>query len=127
MSRRAIFVIPVFVVVTHATGALAQSDEAPCPVAVANLFRAQSWLPPPLPPPPPPPPQAPPLPFVYLGQIQEGKGIAVFLGKQQQTLIVRAGETVDTNYRVEEVTPTLATFVFLPLGEKQQLPLRNTP
>jgi hypothetical protein len=25
------------------------------------------------------------------------------------------------------VTPTLATFVFLPLGEKQQLPLRNTP
>ena len=108
-------------------GAAATDDDAPCPVAVVDLFRAQSWLPPPLPPPPPPPPQAPPLPFVYLGQMVDGNRIAVFVAQQQQTLIVHAGDTIGDSYHVDSVTPSLATFTFLPLGEKQQLPLRTAP
>ena len=102
-------------------------DKPVCPVAAANLFRAQSWLPPPSPPPPPPAPKAPPLPFVYLGQIDEGDRIAVFLGQQQRTLIVRSGDAIDGNYRIESVTPTSATFIYLPLGEQQQLMLRSKP
>lgn len=102
-------------------------EKTACQVAAANIFRAQSWLPPPPPPPPPPAPRAPPLPFVYLGQIDEGDRIAVFLGQQQRTLIVRSGDTVDGIYRVESVTPTGATFLYLPLGEQQQLILRSKP
>lgn len=102
-------------------------EKAACPVAAANIFRAQSWLPPPPPPPPPPAPTAPPLPFVYLGQIDEGDRIAVFLGQQLRTHIVRSGDTIDGTYRIESVTPTSATFIYLPLGEQQQLMLRSKP
>lgn len=105
----------------------AQQEKVACQVAAANIFRAQSWLPPPPPPPPPPAPRAPPLPFVYLGQIDEGERIAVFLGQQQRTLIVRSGDAIDGTYRVESVTPTSASFIYLPLGEQQQLLLRSKP
>lgn len=98
-----------------------------CPVAAANIFRTQSWLPPPPPPPKPPPPKAPPLPFVYLGQILEGEQISVFLGHQQRTLIVHSGDTIDGTYRIESISPTSATFLYLPLGEQQQLILRSRP
>lgn len=98
-----------------------------CPAAAANLFRAQSWLPPPPPPPPPPKPQAPPLPFTYLGHLAEDKGIALFLGRQQRTLIVRTGDSIDGTYRVDAITAQRAVFTYLPLDIQQPLILRNRP
>jgi hypothetical protein len=120
---------PVILMLIAGAGmaAAAPQEKANCQVAAANVFRAQSWLPPPPPPPPPPAPKAPPLPFVYLGQIDEAGRIAVFLGQQQRTLIVRSGDTIDGTYRIESVTPTGATFLYLPLGELQQLILRSKP
>lgn len=98
----------------------------PCPVAAANLFAARSWQPP-----PPPrklePPKAPPLPFTYLGQLEEESGIALFLGRGESNLIVRRGDLIDNKYRVEDVTPVRATFVFLPLKQAQHLTLRARP
>jgi hypothetical protein len=96
-------------------------------VASANLFPVQNWLPPPPPPRKPEAPKAPPLPFKYLGQLQEDRGIALFLQRGNMTLVVRAGETVEGSYRVEKVIPTQATFIYLPLNESQQLPLRTQP
>ncbi|MBI4996106.1 MAG: secretion system X translation initiation factor [Rhodocyclales bacterium] len=125
MKRATAFVLLLIAGGSPAAGV--PQDKAACEVAAANLFRAQSWLPPPPPPLPPPAPKVPPLPFVYLGQIDEGDRIAVFLGHQQRTLIVRSGDTIDGSYRVESVTPTGATFLYLPLGELQQLILRSKP
>jgi hypothetical protein len=106
--------------------AVAAPDQASRPVAAANLFPAQNWLPPPVIR-KPEPPKAPPLPFKYLGQLQEDRGIALFLERGNMTLVVRAGETVDGAYHVEKVTPTQATFIYLLLNESQQLALRTQP
>jgi hypothetical protein len=122
LAMIAVLLTPAIVVAADGGG-----DRSLCPVAAANLFKARSWLPPPPLPPKPPPPKAPPLPFVYLGQMEEGGRIALFLGRAQGTLIVRAGDGIDGLYRVEEVLPTRATFVYLPLNEQQQLTLRSRP
>lgn len=98
-----------------------------CAVAAANLFRAQSWQPPPPPPAPPEKPKAPPLPFTYLGHLVEDKGIALFLGRQQRTLIVRAGDVIDGTHRVDAVSAQRAVFTYLPLDIQQPLILRNRP
>lgn len=108
-------------------GMACAAEEPPCPVAAANLFPSQSWQPPPPPPRPPEPPRAPPLPFAYLGQLDEGGSIALFLGKQQRTLVVRAGDTIDGSYRIDSITPQRAMFTYLPLDIQQPLILRNKP
>jgi hypothetical protein len=110
-----------------APAAAAEPTTAPCTVVAANLFPSRSWLPPPPPPRKPEPPKAPPLPFTYMGQLQEEGGIALFLGRDKRTLIVRRGDLVEGSYRVEDVTPLRATFVFLPLDQRQHLTLRTRP
>jgi len=78
-------------------------------------------------PPPPPPPMAPPLPFVAMGSISgedvTGNQPIAFLQQQDRLLIVRAGESVGGNWRVEAITPQRIEFVYLPLMQRQSLPL----
>jgi hypothetical protein len=107
--------------------AMAEPPSEPCPVAAANLFAGRSWLPPPPPPRKPEPPKAPPLPFTYLGQLEEEGSIAVFLRRGDSNLVVRRGDVIDNKYRVDDVTPMRATFVFLPLKQAQHLTLRTRP
>jgi hypothetical protein len=114
---------------TCACAVMAQ-EPSTCPAAVANLFPVQSWQPPPPPPPPPrkpEPPKAPPLPFKYLGQLQEDRGIVLFLEHGKLTLVARAGETVAGNWRIEKITPTQAVFNYQPLDQSQTLTLRTRP
>ena len=89
----------------------------------ANAFAAHSWLPP-VPKakaaPPPPPPQAPPLPFVYLGKMQEGTAVTVFVSLAGRNHVLHAGDTV-AGYRVDSISPNDMTLVYLTLGEKQRL------
>lgn len=109
---------------------VAAQDLPACPAAVANLFPVQTWQPPPPPTPPPrkpEPPKAPPLPFKYLGQLQEDRGIVLFLEHGKLTLVARAGETVAGNWRIEKIMPQQATFTYLPLDQSQQLTLRTRP
>lgn len=88
-----------------------------------DLFPPRSWRPPPPPPAKPPPPSAPPLPFQYMGKLEEGGQTLVFLSQQQRTLAVRQGETVDGVYRVDRISPESIVFVYLPLKQKQSLQL----
>jgi hypothetical protein len=74
-------------------------------------------------PPPPPPPQAPPLPFLYLGKLAEGDNTTVFLSMGDRNLVVRTGDVIDNNYRVEEVTDAAVVMTYLPLTMKQTLPI----
>lgn len=88
-----------------------------------DIFGSKSWVPPP--PPvkagPPPPPLPPPLLFKYLGKVMEGDETRVFLSLSDRNYIVKQGESIDSRYRVDEVSEQMITFTYLPLGAKQVL------
>ena len=93
----------------------------------ANLFAARSWQPPP---PPPraaaavqdlPPPVAPPLPYRYLGRMEDGGRVTVFLGEGAQTVrVVRQGDQL-SDYRIDEINAQGMRLTYLPLQQPQQL------
>jgi hypothetical protein len=72
---------------------------------------------------PPSPPQAPPLPFSYMGKLAEGNTTTVFLTTGDRNLVVRPGDVIDNNYRLEEVTDTTVVLTYLPLTVKQTIPI----
>ncbi|MBA4143099.1 MAG: secretion system X translation initiation factor [Nitrosospira sp.] len=89
-----------------------------------DIFRQQSWAPPPpspssLKPPPPPPP--PPLQFKYLGKVTAGDETQVFLALAERNYIVKPGDTVNSQYRMDEVNDHSITFTYLPLNATQTL------
>lgn len=90
---------------------------------LADLMPAHSWQPPPPPvaaAPPAPPPSAPPLPFRYLGRLEEGAQVAVFLADGTQTRVVRQGDRL-AQYRIDDITPQGMRLTYLPLNETQRL------
>jgi hypothetical protein len=87
---------------------------------IIDPFRNKSWYVAP-PPPPPPKPVAPPLPFQYLGKLNDDGQICVFLNHQDKYLIARTGDVIDGIYRVEEIAGSRMTFLYQPLKEKQVL------
>lgn len=92
-------------------------------------FAGKSWYVPPPPPPPvkvavqePPKPTAPPLPFGYMGRMQEEGGAAVvYLTQGARAYTVKQGDTLDGTYRVDEISRTRVTLTYLPLDIKQTL------
>jgi len=107
--------------------------------AAADLFAAHDWQPPAPPPAPvvevaaaPPPPRvAPPLPFRYLGRLEEPDGsVAVFLlrsGQERQPIVVRAGDLIAPHHRVDQIGPRGLRLTYLPLDQTQNLPFATTP
>lgn len=69
----------------------------------------------------PPPPQAPPLPFKVLGQYSEAGQEGVFLLHGDKNLVVRVGETIAENYKVESLKDGVLTLLYLPLRQPQTL------
>lgn len=100
------------------------------PITVGDLdpFGTKSWYvaPPPSPPlpAPPPTPTAPPLPFTYVGKLQEEGGRwIIYLAKGEQSYAVSKGETFDSDYRLEGIENGNLTIQYLPLSTKQILPI----
>lgn len=103
----------------------------PVPESKGQAFANLSWLPPPppvhvAPPPPPPkpaPPMAPPLPFTFVGLMEQGTARPqAFLAKGDVLLVVAAGDTIDNNtYRVETLTPQQIVITYLPMNTRQTL------
>jgi hypothetical protein len=75
---------------------------------------------------PPPAPAAPPLPFRYLGRMVKGERTVVFLEHGPGVASGAVGETVD-NYRIESISASAVTFVYLPLGVPQTLTAPSGP
>jgi hypothetical protein len=105
-----------------APAALGQPKDAPPPPPPRKAVKQV-----PAPPPPAPAPVAPPLPFVVIGSlvgadIAGGQRVA-FLQQQDQLLVVRAGESLGANYRVESISAQSIEFTYLPLKQRQSLPL----
>jgi len=76
---------------------------------------------------PPPPPTAPALPFVAVGsitgaQVTAGRPIA-FIKQQDQLLLLGVGDTIGQAYRVDSITAQKIEFTYLPLMQRQALPL----
>ena len=93
-----------------------------------DLFAAHSWhVAPPPPPPaparaaPPPPPVAPPMPFQFVGKLDDSETLRVFLQRGERIHTVSAGDVIDGTYRVERITGTHMTLIYLPLNIAQTL------
>lgn len=104
--------------------------------AATDAFATKSWsvAPPPsppapeAPPAPPPPPQAPPLPFKYMGSMQEAGGRTVWYLLQGERLIVAgAGDVIDSAYRAEGIEGGQLRFTYLPLNQRQTLSIGVAP
>lgn len=75
-----------------------------------------------------PPPVAapsgpPPLPYRYVGRLQEGGADILYLARGEQSLVLRVGDTVEGLYRVLAIGARQIEFEHLASGERQSLPL----
>jgi hypothetical protein len=94
-----------------------------------DLFRGHAWYVPPPPPKPvavklepPPPPAAPPVPFFYMGKLEQApQATQVFLTANNKVLSVTVGKNVDTLWRLDKEEANTLTFTYLPLGLAKQL------
>jgi hypothetical protein len=85
-----------------------------------EIFGQRSWVPPPRSE-PPRPPSPPPMQFRYLGKVVEGDETRVFLALGERNYIVRPGESINSQYRLDEVSDHNITFTYLPLNARQML------
>ena len=65
--------------------------------------------------------EPPPLPFIYLGQMVDQGKTTIFVGRGHDHYDVAPGLVIDDTYKVERVTQTQVTFVYVPLGARQVL------
>ncbi len=76
---------------------------------------------------PEPPPQAPALPFRFLGRYVEDGQTVVFLQHNDQNFAARVGDVLQQDYKVQAVTASAMTFVYLPLNQSQNLEIGALP
>ncbi len=100
--------------------------------AAKDPFAARGWLPPPPPPPPapvvtvdvtpPPPPMAPPVPFRFVGLIEEKAAKpAAFIAKGDALFVVHVGDVVESLYRIESFNSAQVVVTYLPLQQRQTI------
>jgi hypothetical protein len=102
-------------------------DRSPISTPAFDPFASRAQ-PPPAPPPPvvaeTPRPSAPPLPFKYMGRLNGDHVNAVFVTHENRVLTIEPGEQIEGNYRVESIGETEIVFTYVPLAERQVLPIR---
>jgi hypothetical protein len=88
----------------------------------ANPFSTQSWLPPP----PkavshgvPAAPVAPPLPYRFAGQLHMDTGIQILLARGDEITVVKEGDILDGQYKVESIDSTKLALVHMATGTRQ--------
>ena len=92
-----------------------------------TLFDAVSWQPPAAKADtaPPPKPVAPPFPYAYLGGLSEDGVRTTFFTQGDRVLPVKAGDTVDAVYRVEQMNEKHMTLTYLPLNQSLTVTFRS--
>jgi hypothetical protein len=72
---------------------------------------------------PPAPPTAPPLPYRFAGRFTDGSEQTFYLSRRDQLVIVKNGDTLESEYRIVGVDDQRIQFQFLATGEIQSLSL----
>src|SRR5947208_16385406 len=87
----------------------------------ADPFSAQAWLPRRKPAVVSEPPVAvvPPLPYRSAGQFHRDSGMEVYVARGEEIYPVKAGDTLDGQYKVDSVSATEVSFIYLPSGARQ--------
>lgn len=96
--------------------------------ASADMFENRSWEPPPAERTPDSPQvqaQVPAVSFAYVGRMIEYGEVTAFLEAEDRIHAVKAAQTVDGNYRVDEIRDDTISLTYLPLGTRQTLQLRE--
>lgn len=111
----------------HDQAAQSVALEAVTPVVVPRklpakvshaLFTAHEWLPPPPKPQPPPPPQAPPVPYTYVGSMDDlPDGHTVILMQQKKVLMPKLGSQITPQWRLDREDAQSVYFTYLPLDK----------
>jgi hypothetical protein len=96
--------------------------------AIGHLFEARRVQP--APPPvalvvaaAPPPPTAPAFPYSYFGGMTDGDQRIGFFQRGDRVVTVRAGDTVDGNFRIDQINASHMTYTYLPLATPATLAL----
>ncbi|VVO38356.1 hypothetical protein [Pseudomonas fluorescens] len=72
-------------------------------------------------------PSAPPLPFQFIGRMDDQRDLQVFLQNGEKLYVVRIGDVIDDTYRIEHISATELSLVYLPLHLSQTLSVGSTP
>ena len=68
---------------------------------------------------------APPLPYVYLGRLEEAGRKQIYLAEGSVTRVVGAGARLAGGWRLESIEAGRVIFVYEPLGQRQSLQIRE--
>ncbi len=68
-------------------------------------------------------PQVPPLPFRVLGHYEAAGKLVIFLQRENDNFVVKVGDTIDDQYRVESIDGDTMNLRYLPLNQMQSLNL----
>lgn len=70
-------------------------------------------------------PMTPPLPYVYLGRLEEAASRQIFLAEGNNTMVVGVGTRLSGGWTLESIESGRLVFVYEPLGQKQSLQIRE--
>jgi Tfp pilus assembly protein PilP len=92
--------------------------------AANDPFQTMTWYVPPKPQAARPSrPQAPPVPYKYFGKMMEGDVPHAFLYQGDKVVVVKVGDVLASQYRVENIAPENVSIIYLPLDTRQIVPL----
>lgn len=68
-----------------------------------------------------PPPPPPPLPYAFVGQMSDGESNVVYLNRGEQLLVARAGDVLESTYKVVLIDKSHIEFETVASGLRQTL------
>ena len=71
-------------------------------------------------------PSAPPMPFQFVGRLDDRTDLQVFLQNGEKIYVVRKGDVIDETWRIEGISDVELSFVYLPLHLSQTLSVGST-
>ncbi|EJM75509.1 hypothetical protein PMI29_00303 [Pseudomonas sp. GM49] len=71
-------------------------------------------------------PTAPPLPFQFVGRLDDRSDLQVFLQNGEKIYVVRKGDVIDQTWRIERISNEELSLVYLPLHLSQTLSVGST-
>ena len=72
-------------------------------------------------------PSVPPMPFQFIGRMDDRVDLQVFLQNGEKIYVVRKGDVIDDTWRIEGISDRELSFVYLPLHVSQTLSVGSAP